>query len=192
MRWIEIAWKQCPPGEGEGAKKRGLARFSYVTLAILFGIPIGLAAGLGGFTFIYAEGFSYLSSDPKACVNCHIMRSEYDSWRKGSHHATSKCVDCHLPHDLVGKYLAKANNGYHHSKGFTFQDFHEPIMIKPGNSRILQDNCMRCHEDMVHDLVAGATSDLRAVQCVHCHRSTGHGEQTGLGGARKVSERDST
>ena len=54
-------------------------------------------------------------------------------------------------------------------------DFHDPIMIKPKNSRILQDNCMNCHQDMVHGMVAGATTDVDAVNCVHCHVSVGHG-----------------
>ena len=75
------------------------------------------------------------------------------------------------------KYFAKALNGYHHSKGFTLQDFHEPILIKPRNAEILQDNCLRCHGDFVHDALVGPR---RAVheddgRCVHCHRGAGHG-----------------
>ena len=136
---------------------------------------VGVLAGVGGFTFRHAEGLSYMSTDPLVCQNCHIMNEQFDSWRKGSHHAAAGCVDCHLPTDLVGKYLAKASNGYHHSKGFTLQDFHEPIMIKPGNSQILQDNCVRCHEGLVHEIVKGSTTGPNAVRCVHCHRSVGHG-----------------
>jgi cytochrome c nitrite reductase small subunit len=75
----------------------------------------------------------------------------------------------------VDKYIAKAENGYWHSKGFTFQDFHEPIMIKPKNSRILQDACLRCHGDFVHQMVGGSSTGLEAVSCVHCHASVGHG-----------------
>jgi cytochrome c nitrite reductase small subunit len=138
-------------------------------------VLLGVCAGVGLFTFRYAEGLSYFSSDPRACVNCHIMNDEYASWQKGPHHGAARCVDCHLPHSVLPKLVAKAENGYHHSKGFTFQDFHEPIMIKPGNGRILQDNCLRCHGDFVHDLVAGSTTDKDAVLCVHCHRSVGHG-----------------
>ena len=68
--------------------------------------------------------------------------------------------------------------GYHHSKGFTLQDFHEPILIKPRNAAILQEACVRCHGDFVHDaLIAGArpggAEDDR--RCVHCHRGVGHG-----------------
>jgi nitrate/TMAO reductase-like tetraheme cytochrome c subunit len=33
----------------------------------------GAAAGLGAFTFVYAKGNSYLTNDPAACANCHVM-----------------------------------------------------------------------------------------------------------------------
>jgi cytochrome c nitrite reductase small subunit len=150
-------------------------------LVMALPVALGMLVGLGGFTFQYAEGFSYLSSDPKACVNCHIMRPQYDSWQKSSHHGVAVCVDCHLPESLLPKLMTKASNGYHHSKGFTLQDFAEPIRIKPGNAAVLQQNCLRCHEDMVHQLVAGATTDRDAVTCVHCHYGVGHGETAGLG-----------
>jgi cytochrome c nitrite reductase small subunit len=144
--------------------------------AIVLAIVLGVTMGLGAFTFDYGEGLSYFSTDPKACVNCHVMNDQYSSWQKASHHAVAKCVDCHLPVDLIPKYLAKGDNGYRHSKGFTFNDFHDPIMIKPQNSKILQENCLRCHGDFVHNIVAGSSSMTPdSVQCVHCHMSVGHG-----------------
>ncbi|MEA2735265.1 MAG: cytochrome c nitrite reductase small subunit, partial [Humisphaera sp.] len=58
----------------------------------------------------------------------------------------------------------------------TLQDFHEPIQITPRNADILQVNCIRCHGQFVHELVSGARSPTReSIQCVHCHRSVGHG-----------------
>lgn len=144
-------------------------------LAFIIAVLLGVLLGLGAFTFNYGEGLSYFSTDPKACVNCHIMRSEYDSWQKSSHHAAARCVDCHLPHELVPKYIAKADNGYRHSARFTFNDFHEPIQITPRNARILQDNCLKCHGDFVHEIVRGSTTAKDAVKCVHCHASVGHG-----------------
>ncbi len=144
-------------------------------------ILLGVLLGIGGFTFLYAEGLSYMSDDPKVCVNCHIMQSQYDSWQKASHHTVATCVDCHLPHGFIAKYLSKGENGYHHSKAFTFQDFHEPIMIKAKSSRILQDSCLHCHGDLVHEQVVRAAEDSGEIRCVHCHRSVGHGETTGLG-----------
>lgn len=149
--------------------------------AIVLAVLLGLLAGIGGFTFLYAEGFSYMSDDPKVCVNCHIMQPQYDSWQKASHHTVATCVDCHLPHDFFGKYYSKAENGYHHSAAFTFQNFHEPILIKAKSSQILEGNCLHCHGDLVHDQVARAADDSGALRCIHCHRSVGHGATTGLG-----------
>lgn len=156
------------------------------TQGILLTVLIGSFIGIGLYTFRYAEGLSYFSTDPKACMNCHIMKPQYDSWQKASHHATASCVECHLPHNLVEKYIAKADNGYRHSKGFTLQDFHEPIMITPRNSKILQDNCLRCHDGMVHGLAVLAHSGPIAVSCVHCHSTVGHGEKTGMGRFEKM------
>jgi cytochrome c nitrite reductase small subunit len=150
--------------------------------SVLLGVLAGILLGVGGYTFLYAEGLSYMSDDPEVCINCHIMQPQYDSWQKSSHHAVAVCVDCHLPHDFFGKYIAKADNGWHHSKGFTLQNFHEPIMIKEPNARILQDNCLACHKDIVHELVVGVNGPAEEVRCVHCHVTVGHGETTGLGG----------
>ena len=158
---------------------------------IVFAILLGILAGTGAFTFKYAEGFSYFSTDPKACANCHIMTPQYDSWQKSSHHTVAGCVDCHLPHTFFAKYMAKAENGYHHSKGFTLQDFHEPIMIKEKNSRILQHNCVSCHEDMVHEVFKRDITDPDAVSCIHCHASVGHGGlPTSIGGADRGIEQE--
>jgi cytochrome c nitrite reductase small subunit len=145
-----------------------------VQVAVVAALAVGLVGGLGAFTFRYAEGLSYFSADPRACVNCHIMRDEYASWQHSPHHAVATCVQCHLPHDFVGKWLAKGLNGWNHSKAFTLQDFPEPIRITPGNARILQESCVSCHADMVSELVHGSTTDEDAVQCVHCHRGVGH------------------
>lgn len=138
-------------------------------------VAAGAVLGFGSFTFYHAEGLSYFSTDPKACINCHIMREHFDGWQKASHHAAAKCIDCHLPHDFVGKYLAKAENGFWHSKGFTLQDFPEPIRIKPKNSRILQMNCLSCHQELLSELTRHGTFDDVTNQCVRCHASVGHG-----------------
>ena len=150
--------------------RRGIGKAALV-LAVL----LGAFVGVGLYTFTYGQGFSYFSSDPRACANCHIMQEQYDSWQKGTHHHTAKCVECHLPHDFIPKMISKTDNGWRHSKAFTLQDFHEPIQITPRNAQILQENCVRCHADFVHHLTSGSTTDANAVQCVHCHRGVGHG-----------------
>ncbi len=160
-----------------------VARPRLLALSILVGAFLGLSLA----TFDYAEGLSYFSTDPAACANCHIMQPQYDAWQKASHHTVATCVDCHLPEAFFPKYLAKASNGWYHSKGFTLQDFPEPIEIKPANSAILQENCLRCHAELVHQISPGAG----CVACVHCHASVGHGERAGLGGRPRPEENPS-
>ena len=147
-------------------------------------------AAVGMFANLVRESkaLSYLSSDPVVCITCHPMQTMYDTWEHSAHRTRATCVDCHLPHDFVGKYVAKAENGWHHSKGFTLQDFHEPIMIKAKNAAILQENCLACHGDLVHELVGGVNGGPDEVQCVHCHSGVGHGETTGLGGPERADE----
>src|SRR5437588_1947151 len=118
--------------------------------ALVLCLLLGVGLGVGAYTFHYAEGASYFSDNPKACVNCHVMRDVYDGWQKSSHHAAATCNDCHVPHDFLGKWLTKASNGYHHSVAFTLQNFPEPIRIKRANARVLQDNCVACHRGMTH------------------------------------------
>jgi len=154
------------------------------TLPVLTSVLSGVLLGLGGATFRYAEGFSYLSTDPRACANCHIMQSQFDSWQKASHHGVATCVHCHLPASFPGTYLAKAENGWNHSKAFTLQDFPEPIVITPKNAAILHENCLRCHADLVHEQSIASTEG--APRCVRCHATVGHGDSVGLGGPLSI------
>jgi len=134
----------------------------------------GALLGLGLYTFRYAEGLAYLSNDPKACMNCHVMREQYDSWVKGSHHAAATCNDCHVPHSFPEKYLTKMENGWNHSKKFTLQNFHEPIRIRPENLKRLQHNCVDCHSTLVSEIAAHRDVEMGTARCTECHRSVGH------------------
>src|SRR5262245_31220784 len=138
---------------------------------------IGVALGTGAYTVNYAEGLSYLSTNPAACVNCHIMREQYDGWQHASHHAVATCNDCHVPHAFIPKYLVKAENGFWHSKGFTLQDFPEPIRLRPVSLKILEKNCVACHRELVNDVLRHDAAGNVTPSCVHCHASVGHGPQ---------------
>jgi cytochrome c nitrite reductase small subunit len=142
---------------------------------IVLAALVGVLLGSGAYTAHYAEALSYMSDDPRACVNCHIMREHYDGWQKASHHGVATCNDCHLPHDnFFSKYAAKSRNGFWHSEAFTFQNFHEPIRIHAFNSRILQANCVHCHAELVRE-IAGADHGGESLDCVRCHQRVGHG-----------------
>jgi cytochrome c nitrite reductase small subunit len=145
-------------------------------LTLIASAMVGVLLGLSGFTFYNAKGTSYLSNDPAACANCHIMRSQFDGWQKASHHQVATCNDCHTPHELIPKYLAKMENGYRHSSAFTLQNFHEPIRITPHNADILQENCIACHENLVDQIAGHDTgAGTETLYCPRCHSDVGHG-----------------
>lgn len=133
---------------------------------------LGAAVGLGGFTFVYARGASYLTNDPAACANCHVMREHFAAWTKSSHHAVAVCNDCHAPPAGLAKYWVKAFNGFHHSVAFTSGDFHEPIGITERNRRVTEAQCRRCHGEIV-DAIGGSSPGDR-ISCIRCHGSVGH------------------
>jgi len=139
-------------------------------------LMLGVLVGVGGFTFAYGDGTAYLSNDPEACTNCHVMEGHFDSWRASSHAPVAVCNDCHLPPDFVGKWVTKADNGLLHSLAFTTGDFHEPIRIKPRNARRTQQACLDCHRGIAH-AVAPAGPDRDTLECVHCHGDVGHAQR---------------
>jgi len=140
---------------------------------IILAITIGMAAGVGGFIFVYANGASYLTDRPEACANCHIMGDHYSGWIKSSHRMAAVCNDCHTPKTFLGKYLNKFSNGLRHSWAFTTGRFHEPIAIKPHNRDITESRCRDCHGDIVEAIDAKHRQGAQ-LDCIRCHGSVGH------------------
>ncbi|MBF0618674.1 MAG: cytochrome c nitrite reductase small subunit [Candidatus Omnitrophica bacterium] len=138
---------------------------------------LGIAAGVSIFFFIYAKGYSYISNDPKACTNCHVMQEDYDSWAKSSHHQAAACNDCHLPRGFIERCYAKISNGFNYSRSFTLQNFVEPVRIAPLNLDALQYNCAACHSSMPEDIAAHKDAGKDQARCTQCHRSIGHRHQ---------------
>jgi cytochrome c nitrite reductase small subunit len=135
-------------------------------------VMLGILFGLGVFTLSYAKGTSYLSDDPTACVNCHIMREEFNAWQHSSHKAVAVCNDCHMPHDFAGKWITKAVNGFNHSLAFTTGDFPATIHIRERNAEIVQENCLNCHRILVSQVYSIHADQER--RCVSCHGNVGH------------------
>jgi cytochrome c nitrite reductase small subunit len=150
---------------------------SPLILGWLLGGTFGLAVGIGGYTFVYAQGASYLVDDPAACANCHVMREQHEGWQRSSHRAAATCNDCHTPPGLLAKYATKASNGFWHSYYFTTGRFPEPIRIRPRNRQVTESACRKCHQEMVEAIEAHA--EAARTECLRCHNSVGHPE--GLG-----------
>lgn len=156
----------------EQASARRRRRLAVPILLVIVGL-FGAIVGLGSYTFIYAKGFAYLSDDPAACVNCHVMREVFDAWNHSSHKAVAVCNDCHMPHNsIVAKYAVKAINGFNHSLAFTTGNFPEPIQITPFNRDIVQQSCLYCHGSVV--AMMGHTAGSEPTDCLRCHSRVGH------------------
>lgn len=150
---------------------------SFFAILILI-ISFGLVIGHGLFTFVYAKGFSYMSNDPAACKNCHVMNQVYESWMKGGHQNVATCNDCHVPHNFIGKWMMKAQSGLHHGYAVTFKDNPVSFSATPKSKKIVQNNCMTCHKDYAAHSIdatmkAGAPGS-EPLSCVSCHRQVGH------------------
>ncbi len=140
---------------------------------VLLGIPLGLLIGLGVYTFGYAKGASYMTDDPKACANCHVMQDQYSGWLKSSHRMAAVCNDCHTPHGFIPKYLTKAMNGVNHSLAFTSGRFPDGIVITARNHKVAEEACMKCHEEITSGIRASRHQNDK-VSCTTCHRNVGH------------------
>lgn len=146
-----------------------------------------LAFGIAVVFFAYlvnaSKALSYLSTDPKACINCHVMNVQYATWQHSSHAQRATCVECHLPTDTtVNKYKAKAKDGWNHSVAFTLDSYGQVLEISEDGANRVQANCMSCHarltktlidnRDKYHDFTGTPVVDRK---CWECHRDVPHG-----------------
>lgn len=143
------------------------SRLSWLVIAML-----GILGGLSLFTFIYARGGSYFLDDPQACLNCHIMREQFDAWNHSTHKQVAVCNSCHTPKGLFGKYLTKGINGWNHSVAFTTGKFSDPLRIRPFNRKIAIANCIRCHQGLISRMLNNVQG--QQLDCLACHGNVGH------------------
>ncbi len=145
---------------------------------------------LGMFAYLAQESkmFSYLSSDPKACINCHTMNTHYATWQHSSHREIADCVDCHLPQDtLVNKLIAKSKDGFNHSLAMTLGNYGYNLRISTDAAKRIQANCIACHEGLVSQMLENSQLYQQfsshvpmGRKCWDCHRTVPHGTTRNL------------
>jgi len=149
-------------------------------------IVLGVFVGLFAFLFKISNASSYLSDDPKTCVNCHVMAPQYATWQHSSHREWANCNDCHVPHNNVfNKYFFKAKDGLRHSTIFTMRAEPQVIFIKEEGAEVVHQNCIRCHEQQITDAKLATTvqhhkNHTQDRKCWECHREVPHGRVNSL------------
>ncbi|MCF8260797.1 MAG: cytochrome c nitrite reductase small subunit [Melioribacteraceae bacterium] len=150
---------------------------------------MGLMTGIIIYTLYISNAVSYLSDDPEACVNCHIMAPQFATWERGSHGRVTTCNDCHVPHDnVIRKYYFKASDGLRHATMFTLRMEPQVIQIKEAGRNVVQENCIRCHSNYLHPVSLRSTNakgiyEDKTQVCWDCHRATPHGRVNSLSSA---------
>jgi cytochrome c nitrite reductase small subunit len=145
------------------------------TLLVVVAAIGGMVMGLGGYTFYQARGYSYLTDDPLACINCHVMRPQFESWQHSTHRNVV-CNDCHAPQDdFVNRWYTKALSGWNHAVKFTTGDFPENIVIGERGRRVAINNCLHCHQPVVSAmLITADRHNPDDLACISCHVNVGH------------------
>ena len=108
------------------------------------------------------------SSSPDFCTGCHVMEANYEAWIHAGAHRRSRCVDCHLPnHNLGIHYIWKSIDGLKDALVFYSGRVPELIKLTSHGEKVLQANCIRCHESTVEFI----NHDRK---CWGCHRRIAH------------------
>ena len=148
-------------------------------MRLFVGICMGIIAGLVVYLTIESKAPSYLSDDSKACANCHVMLSSYNTWEQSSHRENAQCIDCHIPHEnIVRQYVAKGMDGLRHAYVFSANSYPEVIRATDTARSTIQANCIRCHDNLLNTTPAH-NADLLSYGkngrvCWECHRHVPH------------------
>lgn len=154
------------------------SRCAKITALVLCGVFVG---GIGLFMYLL-RAHTYLADDPAACVNCHIMAPYYATWMHSSHSRHATCNDCHVPHEnAVKKWAFKGFDGMKHVLAFVTHAEKDAIAAQPMSSRVIMDNCIRCHTQLNTEFVKTGRIDYMLARagegkvCWDCHRDVPHG-----------------
>ena len=147
-----------------------------------------VAVGLFAYVVDASNLTSYMSNDPKVCINCHPMNAHYATWQHSSHRERASCPQCHLPQDsFIGKMLAKGRDGFKHSVAMTFHNYEHNIRASENALDRIQANCISCHRETVSQIIENSAlyqldgkSDTVDRRCWFCHRDVPHGSNSSL------------
>ena len=102
----------------------------------LLGYAIGLMIGIG---LVLLAGTVELSSTPRFCGSCHVMKPYYDSWAESSHSQIA-CVECHIAPGLTAEIRKKYEAISMVARYFTATYGTNPW------AEVEDAACLRCHE----------------------------------------------
>ena len=185
----------------ERARAR-LGRHSPLNVAVVAAV-VGLVVGVVG---LAVAGVGLSATNTEAfCIGCHEMKDTVYAEYKGTIHDTNRtgvratCPDCHVPHDLGPKLVAKVKatkDLYGHLVGELdtkekFEGLRHHLATKVWAVMHETDSreCRTCHKrDAMSKDVQSARAQERHAQavaegktCIDCHFGVAHTEPDGPG-----------
>ncbi|ANA41309.1 MULTISPECIES: cytochrome c nitrite reductase small subunit [Geobacter] len=132
-------------------------------------LVVGIAgAAMAAFALVGPPRLLEHSESPAFCAGCHVMGEQHEAWSHAGAHRRIRCVDCHLPNgNPVAHYVWKSIDGMKDVVAFYSGHVPDPITLSSHGAKVVQQNCVRCHE-------ATVTTMDRTRQCWGCHRQLRH------------------
>ena len=164
--------------------KDRLLYWQKIVLLVLAGVVCGL---VGLFMYLLRAHTYFISDNPSACVNCHIMTPYYATWSHSSHGRDATCNDCHVPHQNLAVYYGfKAMDGLKHTAYFLAHAERQAPKAEDLTGQVVMDNCIRCHTQLNQEFVTTGRKGYMQQQreggkvCWDCHRNVPHGGMNSL------------
>jgi cytochrome c nitrite reductase small subunit len=129
---------------------------------------VAILAAVGAFIAFGPPALYAKTESPEFCGSCHVLKTQYETWFHSGSHAAIKCVDCHLPNDnFPNHFLWKTLDGVKDFLKFHLGLVSEPIRITAHGANVVQENCQRCHAEIVSRVTIQRN-------CWDCHRRKTH------------------
>ncbi|NLB87748.1 MAG: cytochrome C nitrite reductase [Syntrophomonadaceae bacterium] len=111
-------------------------------------------------------------SEASFCGQCHAMDEQVNTYLHSSHANVTNCGDCHSPDNLVIGSIHSAYTGARDVYRVVTNTTPPVITATDLTRDILQDNCIRCHGEIIGNI--GDTSQNGGTNCFECHQSIVH------------------
>ncbi len=160
----------------------------------IFAVALMIISSLGVIilALFTAEAVEH-TSGADFCLSCHSMKPMGKSWKASVHGGnnktgfTTKCADCHLPHNNIIEYLVvKTQKGHHDMYVELFGNPSEidwKLKRKQREKYVYDSACLKCHKKLQDVTMANPKAfiahknyflGVSNKKCVSCHKYVGH------------------
>ncbi len=113
-----------------------------------------------------------ITSHPKFCASCHLIKEEYESWKKSTHSKVT-CLSCHNEPGALSYLIGKVK-GAGNFLAYIVRNFKKPVAYVSNSS------CLSCHKKILSKMTVSKVrishqEIIKAgASCVDCHKCLVH------------------